>query len=227
LSNPDLGDALIRPHYSRMYQPKAFREEDRTRLHLLIERHSFGTLIVPGASGELEIAHVPVALDRDATGKERLRLHVAMANPIWRAALAAGRVTVIFNGPHAYVSARFYEQPTEQVPTWNYAVVHAQGTPSRLVGEELVRLLDDLVAVHEGDGPEAWRTSLLDRAFLDELLAEIVGLSIEVTELTGKFKLSQNHSLADHARVVDALARRGGPDDLALVALMRDRVTDR
>lgn len=210
-----------------MYQPRAFREDDRSRLHALIEAHSFATLLVTSASGDLDVAHVPVVLDRAASGAERLRLHVAMANPIWRAALAAGRVTVLFSGPHAYVSARWYEQPSEQVPTWNYAVVHAHGVPSRLGRDELVRLLDDLVAANEGDAPEAWRTERLDRAFLNELLGEIVGLAIEVTKLEGKFKLSQNRSEADHARVAAALMRRGTPNDTALAALMTEPVTRR
>jgi transcriptional regulator len=203
-----------------MYQPRAFREEDRTRLHDLIDARSFGTLIVTSPDGELEIAHVPVVLDRAVAAKDRLRLHVSMANPIWRAALAAGRVTVVFSGPHAYVSARWYERPTETVPTWNYAVVHAHGVPTRLEREDLLRLLDDLVAVHEGNAPDAWRTTLLDPALVDQLLLEIVGLSIEVTRLDGKFKLSQNRSAADHDRVVEGLRRRGTPDDGALVELM-------
>lgn len=207
-------------YWSDMYQPSAFREEERSRLHDLIDAYSFGTLIVTSANGEQEIAHVPVVLDRDIPGKERLRLHVAMANPIWRAALAVGRVTILFSGPHAYVSARWYEQPTEQVPTWNYAVVHAHGVPTRLERDELVGLLDDLVAIHEGNAPDAWRSRLLQPAFLNELLREIVGLSIEVTTLAGKFKLSQNRSATDHARVVDALRMRGTPHDTALVELM-------
>ena len=203
-----------------MYQPRAFREDDCDALHDFIARHSFGTLIVAPAGAELAIAHVPVVLDRDGDGNARLRLHVAAANPIWRLATATGKATVVFSGPHGYVSARWYETPTEQVPTWNYAVVHAHGAPEQLEGEALLELLDDLVRVHEGDGPEAWSTSLLAPALRAALLLEIVGLAIPITKLEGTMKLSQNRSAIDRGRVVERLRERGNPDDLALVALM-------
>ncbi|MDB4998820.1 MAG: hypothetical protein JWM74_6252 [Myxococcaceae bacterium] len=205
-----------------MYQPRLFREEDRERLHDLIDRNPFGTLIVVAPGGALEIAHVPVLLDRDVarTGKDRLLLHVAAANPIWKAALAAGQVVVVFAGPHAYVSPTWYEHPTEQVPTWNYAVVHAHGTPTKLDGDELVRVLDDLVAAYEGRTADSWRVS---PAIRDELVREIVGLSIEVTKLEGKLKLSQNRSETDRARVVEGLRERASAEDVALADLMTSR----
>jgi transcriptional regulator len=61
---------------------------------------------------------------------------------------------------------------------------------------------------------------LLDPQFVTDLLEEIVGIAIEVQRLDGKFKLSQNRSPADRARVARALAQRGGPDDRELVAWM-------
>jgi transcriptional regulator len=206
-----------------MYKPRVFREEDPARLHDLLDRHSFGTLIVAAATGELDIAHVPIVADRDGDGAWRLRLHVAAANSIWRAALAAGRVTVVFAGPHGYVSANWYERPTEQVPTWNYAVAHAHGTPTVLGRDDLLQLLDDLVSANDDGSPEAWKTSLLSSDLRDELLLQIVGLSIAVTTLEGKFKLSQNRSESDRLRVVDALRLRASGDDLELVELMTKR----
>ena len=205
-----------------MYKPRHFREEDPARLDDVIARHSFATLIVATATGELDIAHVPVLFDRDVEGKARVRLHVATASSIWRAALAAGRATVVFAGPHGYVSASWYETPTEQVPTWNYAVVHAHGTPGVMDRDALIQLLDDLVSANER-GPGAWSTSHLNTTLRDELLLQIVGVSIAVTSLEGKFKLSQNRSETDRLRVVDALRHRASPDDLALVALMTKR----
>ena len=45
---------------------------------------------------------------------------------------------VIFTGPHAYISPRWYEDK-ERVPTWNYTAVHAYGVP---------QMLDDPKAKH-------------------------------------------------------------------------------
>jgi transcriptional regulator len=206
-----------------MYQPKSFRELDRARMHDLIERYPFGTLLVWSGSAELEISHLPFVLDRDVGLNGRLRVHVARANPIWKAALNAGQVMAIFLGPHAYVSPIWYQKPNEQVPTWNYAVVHAQGVPKEMDRGDLQKLLDDLVSINEGNDAGAWRTSFLAPELRDALLGQIVGLAIEITRLDGKFKLSQNRSSLDVSRVVEALRKRGTPMDDELVELMSTR----
>jgi len=203
-----------------MYQPRVFREERTARLHDVIERHPFGTLVVASAAGEIEISHVPILLDRTGAEHGRLGLHVAAANPIWKTALAIGRATVIFGGPHAYVSASWYGTPSEQVPTWNYVVVHASGIPKKMDREQLLALLDGLVSANESGSGDAWSTRVLHADVRDELLQQIVGLSLDITTLEGKLKLSQNRSATDRARVIEALRARATPDDLALVELM-------
>jgi transcriptional regulator len=124
-----------------MYQPRPFIESDLSRLHALIETHAFGTLIVNDPQNGLEIAHLPFALDRGVGAHGRLRVHLSRAHPIWQAALGTGRATVVFTGPHAHVSAAWYEAPSKQVPTWNYAVVHAHGSVRQLSTLELRDLL--------------------------------------------------------------------------------------
>jgi transcriptional regulator len=206
-----------------MYLPKVFREDDRDRLHDLIAAHDFGTLIVPHPDG-VEIAHLPFLLDRHVGPHGRLRVHVARANPVWQKALAAPSVVAVFQGTHGYVSARWYEQPQRQVPTWNYAVVHAHGrAEGPLPKDELRALLDELVAVHERGADSPWRTEGLEAGFLEGLLEGIVGLSIGIERLEGKYKLSQNRSEADRERVARALEERGGEEDREMVRMMRGR----
>jgi transcriptional regulator len=207
-----------------VYQPRPFVEADASRLHDLIEAHSFGTLIVSDPQNGLEISHLPFLLDRASGAHGRLRVHVARANPIWRAALSTGRATVVFMGPHAHVSASWYAAPSKQVPTWNYAVVHAHGSVHQLSTPEPRELLQSLASVYERPaepgGPDAWSMDQLDSEFVDVLLAQIVGLSIEIDRLEGTFKLSQNRSAVDRARVIAGLRERAHPDDLALAELM-------
>ena len=50
---------------------------------------------------------------------------MAKNNPQWEAFFDE-EVLVVFHGPHAYVSPRWYAEK-ERVPTWNYAAVHAFG----------------------------------------------------------------------------------------------------
>ncbi len=207
-----------------MYSPKVFLETDRERLFDLIETHSFGCLMAADERGELEIAHLPFVLDRGAGPHGRLRVHVARANAIWRLATDGRPVVAVFSGPHGYVSPRWYEQPSRLAPTWNYAVVHAHGRAAGPMSrDELVELLDDLAAIHERGAAEPWTAGELDSALREDLLRAIVGFTINIERLEGKFKLSQNRSPADHARVARALAERGMPDDLEMARLMSAR----
>ena len=58
-----------------------------------------------------------------------------------------------------------------------------------------------------------------------KMLAAIVGIEIEVTELTGKWKISQNQPEANRQGVVDGLRREGGSE--AMAQLVAERGTSR
>src|SRR5262245_51222170 len=107
-----------------MYVPPAFQESDRSKLFDFVEAHSFG-LLVSQLDGQLFATHLPLLVDRHSAAQGRLVGHVARANPQWRE-LADQQVLVVFSGPHAYVSPRWYEAENV-VPTWNYVAVHAYG----------------------------------------------------------------------------------------------------
>lgn len=208
-----------------MYLPKVFAETDPTRIYDFVEAHAFGALIVPGEGGALEIAHLPFLLDRTAGMHGVLRAHVAGANPIWKKAAEGRPATVIFTGPHGYVSPRWYEKPREQVPTWNYMAVHAIGRlEAPMERADLATLVDELSAFHERDAPDTeqpWRMADLEASFREELLDAIVGFRLVVDRFGAKLKLSQNRSAEDHTRVANALEARGAPDDLAMARWMR------
>jgi transcriptional regulator len=200
-----------------MYLPRSFRASDPEQIHAFIEAYSFGALLVPQADGALEIAHLPFLLDRRAGPHGTLRAHVARPNPIWKLAAAGHHATVVFSGPHGYVSARWYEQPRAQVPTWNYMVVHAHGRlEAPMDRTSLETLLDDLSTSHERGAPEPWRFADLQAEVREDLLGAIVGLTLTIDRLEAKFKMSQNRSPEDRSRVIRALRERGGPDDITM-----------
>ncbi|EYF02568.1 FMN-binding negative transcriptional regulator [Chondromyces apiculatus] len=255
-----------------MYTPSLFREVDSARLFEVMEAHPFGTLVAQTQAGGLEISHLPFLVDRDVGARGRLRFHVARANPVWRAALDGGQVVAMFRGPHAYVSPRWYERPREQVPTWNYAVVHAHGrVEGPLDRAELRAMLEDMVANYEpaldellamsgvapsgfgarGGDPRSgdprggesrggesrggeprgsdvpWRLADLEPAFVESLIDGIVGLSLPIDHLEGKFKLSQNRAPMDRRRVLEGLTARGKPEDLEVARLMEASTQER
>ncbi len=128
----------------------------------------------------------------------------------------------IFHGPHAYVSPSWYAEPAHAVPTWNYAVVHAHGTL-------------ELAARSRGDARDARRADPAFRIAARRAVAAgprtrddstrcvnaIVGFRMRVKRIDAKFKLSQNRSPEDRARVAQALDTEGYAEAAATAAWMR------
>lgn len=202
-----------------IYVPEHFAEHDLTRLHALVRAHNFATL-VSAHQGEIRVSHLPFLLDAEG---RMLRAHMARANPQWRTFSPEHEVLVIFHGPHHYVSPAWYASHPS-VPTWNYAVVHAQGRPKLIEDRErLTALVRQLVTRHEAASPEPWKMDL-PADYQDKMLSGIVGFEIEITRLEGKFKLSQNRPGGDRPLVIEELERLGSDDAVGVAALMRENL---
>lgn len=204
-----------------IYLPAAFNETDREALHTLIESFGFATLISPDAADPM-ITHLPLLLDRGRGAAGTLIGHFARGNPHWRTLQERPDALAVFHGPHAYVSPSWYGVHPS-VPTWNYAVVHARG-PARLVEDRaaLEDIIRRLVETFENPRPAPWRMELPEN-FRQAMMGGIVGLEIEIAQLTGKFKLSQNRTPEDRRLVVGAL-EAGDSHDQEVAALMRKQV---
>jgi transcriptional regulator len=105
------------------------------------------------------------------------------------------------------------------VPTWNYAVVHAHGRGRLVADDQLRAILEDLVARFDDSG---WRFDGPEE-FARKKLAAIAGFEVTMERLEGKWKMSQNRSADDQARVAERL-ERGGEQERAVAALMRERL---
>ena len=201
-----------------MYVPTAFAETDRGKLHAFIESHSFG-LLVSVRDGVPFATHLPLLLERDAGPHGCLVGHVARANPQWQG-LGGQQVLVVFSGPHAYVSPSWYEEGGT-VPTWNYVAVHAYGTFHII--EERDGLLDILrrsVSTYESPRPKPW-TFDESAPHVETMLKAIVGFTIEIGRIEGKFKLGQNRPIEDRIGTIEQLERSSDPSARVLAALTR------
>jgi transcriptional regulator len=199
-----------------LYNPPHFKADDPRELLAFIRRHAFGTLVSTGAAG-LEASHVPFEAEIGPGGAMLLQGHLARSNPHWKSLEGAADILVMFQGPHGYVSPGWYEQQPS-VPTWNYAVVHARGHAHLMDEAGLHDLVVRLSNTYEAGRPQPWRATDLPAGYVQAMLGHIVGFEIEVGQLEGKFKLSQNRP-AEIPRVVAALERDGAHE---LAALMRD-----
>ena len=196
-----------------MYVPPHFEESRPEQLHALIAQHPLGILVTHASSG-LDANHLPFELEMREGSLGTLHTHVARANPIWRDITSGDEVMVVFRGPDAYISPNWYPSKHEhhrQVPTWNYVVAHAHGCVTVRDDERYLRgLVGRLTKCHEAPQPRPWRMGDSSQAFIDEMLASIVGLEIGITRLVGKSKLSQNKERRDVIGAAEALKAHGG-----------------
>ncbi|MGO4220437.1 FMN-binding negative transcriptional regulator [Lysobacter sp. TAF61] len=206
-----------------MYLPRAFAETDLQALDWLAQRDRFITLVTV-SDGEPTVTHLPVLYRRDG---ERVELigHWARPNPQAR---HSGPALAIFHGPHAYVSPSWYPDKEEEarVPTWNYAVAHLRGNLTTFNDEaSLAMVVDGLSREHEASVGQDWRFEF-ERDDHRSQLRGIIGFRFVAEQITLKFKLSQNHPLANResvSRHLSASEREGGRE---IAALMREHTNE-
>ena len=207
-----------------MYTPRAFAETDLTGLDRLIERDAFVTLVTV-ADRLPFVSHLPVLYARDG---DRIVIegHWARPNPQAR---HAGPALVIVHGPHAYLSPGWYADKEEaaRVPTWNYDAAHLHGTlESTEDTDRLASIVDRLSQANEARVGNDWRFEH-DRDDHVRQLRGIIGFRFTVDRVELKFKLSQNHPVANVEGAAAALHRLGGEDNVAVADLMRERLAPR
>jgi transcriptional regulator len=129
--------------------------------------------------------------------------HMARANAHWKSMNESEESLVIFHGPHAYISPSLYES-RKSVPTWNYAAVHVYGEPTLFSDEEGLRAtLHRMINTFESSYMAQW--SELSEQYQSQMMKHIVGFEIKVKRLEAKFKLSQNRTKGEQARVIQCL----------------------
>ncbi|HLU66966.1 MAG TPA: FMN-binding negative transcriptional regulator [Kofleriaceae bacterium] len=202
-----------------MYLPGHFEEREPARLTAIVDAHPLAVVVAVDERGAPEISHLPCLRDEEAPGPlDRVLLHVARGNRLAELAERGARMTAVFSGPHCYVSARLFRDPSRQVPSWNYAVVHASGRSTVLTAEATRGLLARM-AVRFERGEDPWHPDATEPGFVDKLIPAIVGIAIEVDRVEGKFKLNQNRSAEDREDVRRGLAA-GDEHERAVAALM-------
>ncbi len=175
-----------------MYHYKTYHITDINILATTIADYPLA-LIVSRRSERLIATHIPLLLKISPTGDVKLTGHMDNNNPQLDE-LNGAEVMVVFSGPSSYISPRDYV--TKQLPTWNYIRVHARGLVTVSVpGQDILDDIDELVAHLESD-VDPWQ---MDRssARVRQLAPLISRIEISVSELEGRFKLSQEKSAQD------------------------------
>jgi transcriptional regulator len=203
-----------------MYIPPAFAVKDSDRLRDVMQQFSFA-LLVTQQEGVPFASHLPLLLDENRGPHGTLVGHMAKANEQWKHFSDDIQALIVFQGPHAYISPRWYETELA-VPTWNYVTVHAYGTPRVLQDKgDVDSALKRLIQTYEGSGDEAWKGDL-PTEFKAKMLNGIVGFEIPIARLEGKWKLGQNRSAADKRGMLEAL-REAQDENSRMLAQFMER----
>jgi transcriptional regulator len=205
-----------------MYSPPYNRVEDRQELVEFMRANSFA-LLVTATGGAPMASHLPVTV-ADGAGGLVIHSHMARPNPQWQE-FFDDEVLVVFSGPHAYVSPRWYEA-TERVPTWNYAAVHAYGTV-RLTTDKATKHAAQRRLVAELDPDWLPKFDALRAEYVEQMLDGIVTFDVAVTRLETRWKLSQNRGRREQELIALELDRSADPSLRALAALTRKHLAGR
>jgi transcriptional regulator len=203
-----------------MDAPAFNRVDDEDVARRMVADAGAGELVTVGPDGYPVATLLPVLWSGD-----RVRAHLARANPHWQLVDEDSPALLVVTGPQAYVSPSWYASKAEHgrvVPTWNYTTVHLTGRVRVHDDVEWLRdLVSDLTSSHEGGRAAPWAVTDAPAAYVEGQLRGIVGVELVVERVEAKAKLSQNRSEADRAGVVESLRSEGTAGPGAVADLMR------
>jgi len=194
-----------------MHPNRAFEWTDKEEMLRLVAEHSFAHIFT-AAMEDFFVVHAPAIV---VDGK--VQFHVSRRNRI--ADKLAGRpVLISVSGRQAYQSANWYAS-ADQVPTWHYEAVEAEGIAREMAGEELVAFLDRLSDIHERRvQPEnPWTRSKMDPAKFEALTRAIIGFEVEPSEIRGTRKFNQSKGADDLAATIEGQLGAGRDDIVAAI----------
>lgn len=200
-----------------MHIPKNYREEDHAKVVAFLKDNGFPTLVSYDGNG-LTATHLPVEVIENPNGSLTILGHMSRANPQWKS-FGEQEVLLIFQGPHTYISPRWYNHVN--VPTWNYINVHVYGKVRMLAGEELKALLGGLVGKHEVN--TGYSLDGLPADFVEKEMRGVAGFALEVTRLDAASKLSQNRDDESYASIIRHLEERGDDTSAEVAKEMKMR----
>ncbi len=211
-----------------MYIPEYAKSKSDNQIADLVKAYPFVNLISVTSDGQPFITHVPVVTEVVNNKITSIRGHLALRNPHVKYLKESSDVTVVYNGPHTYISPVWYKSGRD-VPTWNYCVIHASG---KLKFEHsfhaICKNLAELTKEFEIQGPDGWRfdlpADLKEPALLE---SAIVAFEIQPSKIEAKFKLAQSRPAIDQQGVIEGLASRTDDMSAEIANLMKKNLSEK
>lgn len=199
-----------------MYIPEIYKNENPEEIRDFLRANGFG-ILVTHKEGKSCATHIPLELAINAEGEEILHGHISKANEQVAHLIDGIEVLCIFNGPHSYISASWYD--FEEVSTWNYIAVQMRGKLTVLDADGLRKSVKALMNKYEASQENPVDMENLSEKTMRQI-SGIVGFEIEITEIHAAKKMSQNRDDKNHSAVMDRLRENGNAAEKAVAEEM-------
>ncbi len=190
-----------------MYAPAYARVENEADALAMVRAQPFATLVV-AAENRPVLAYAPFV--RDPQNERVMIGHVARANPVWQAIGENSEAVLSFRGADAYVSPSLYPSKFQHgrvVPTWNYLAVEIRGAVRIETDSARMRaFVEAITQAMEMWQKYPWHVSDAPDDYVAQLCKAIVGVRVEMSEISAVRKLSQNKTTEDFEGVVAGLS---------------------
>ena len=193
-----------------MYRFDHYTEKDKQKVVDFMKEHAFALITGIGESHPVA-TQIPLAIKLQ-NDKIFLEGHMMRKTDHHLAFEKHNNVLVLFTGPHCFVNANWYTDPSVG-STWNYMTVHAKGKISFFDEEGTRNAVKALSDKYAGTSTPASYDSL-PKEYIDHMVKAIVGFSIEIEELDNVFKLSQNRDEKSYDNIIKVLKQKEGDEKL-------------
>jgi transcriptional regulator len=179
-------------------EQRIYAMTDVAELREVVAAHGWATMVTATPDRGMVVSHLPIVVDPTQDGLVVLG-HLARTDATLHE-LGRHDTVLVVQGPHGYVSPRFYAGGP-YVPTWNFVVVHLHGRPEPLDGDETYAVLDRTVDHFEQC---QWRLDSV-AAYAHRIAGGVTGFRLAPDRVVGKAKLSQEKPAEDVRGVIAAL----------------------
>ena len=170
-----------------------------------LKTHDFGDFIVPGAPTRDLPVVVPTHFIWD--GDKTILLHLARANPVWKAIEERPRALLSVFGAYAYIPGH-WNQDEYGVPTSYYAAVQLACDIEPIDDDAaLAKILEAQLAHFQPEGKHAPVEPGENR--YAKQFGAIRGIRLTVTDVRAKFKFGGNRTQQHRDVVANNLGERG------------------
>jgi len=201
-----------------MYIQRHFKMLEKECFKML-KKHSFGQLIT-SFNDQITQTYVPFIIDQN---NACLYGHIAKQNRQIECLQNSDDLTVTFLGSDAYISPNWYGSP-DQVPTWNYQAVEIKGKATLLDNDGTLKVIVGLSQIHESQFEVPWTIDKMSNKKLNAMLRAIVGFRIDIIEMNGQSKLSQNKNIEDRQSVIKGLGTTKEQASHRIAELMNEEI---